>query len=166
MCFTCDFWCEREKSGAGMWARKRVERSWHWCSKRQGFQFHYWGDLCTASFAASFEKSTSTNVVVMVSFVPACMKESLWIAVNLRLQRRSVCKRRPPKLHSRLQWCCMWEMTWGQGISGGPNESFANLYTEGEEMTKGKKNAVFLKLCPAVTEFHFVEHPSFFLLLL
>lgn len=58
-------------------------QSRHGCYKLQGFQSHYWGDLCTASCAGSFEKSTSMNVVVMVSFVPAGLNESLWITVNL-----------------------------------------------------------------------------------
>lgn len=70
----------------------KYRTSWCWYSKLQGFQSHYWGDLCTASSAASFEKSTSMNVVVMVSFVPSCLKESLWITVNLQLQRKGVCE--------------------------------------------------------------------------
>lgn len=62
-----------------------------WYSKPRGFQSHYSRDLSTASSTASFEKSTSLHVVVMVPFVPACLKESLWISVNLRLQGKSVC---------------------------------------------------------------------------
>lgn len=47
------------------------------------FHSHYGRDLCRAD---SFEKSTSMNVVVMVSFVGglAGRKESLWIAVRWR----------------------------------------------------------------------------------
>lgn len=47
------------------------------------FHSHYGRDLCRAD---SFEKSTSMNVVVMVSFVGglAGRKESLWIAVCWR----------------------------------------------------------------------------------
>lgn len=73
------------KSEVGVRAYTSIEQSQCQYSKLQGFHSHYWGDLCTASSAASFEKSTSMNVVVMVSFVPACLKESLWIAVYLQL---------------------------------------------------------------------------------
>lgn len=120
------------------------------------FHSHYGRDLCRAG---SFEKSTSMNVVVMVSFVGglAGRKESLWIAVCWRRGRNAcVCTR----------VCVRTRLRIGPGLCGRANESFPNRSTEaGKRDTKREEHVGCLKFCPTVGGFHLPKastpHPSF-----
>lgn len=137
-------------------ATLRSSAPWRWeavaaalrnsASSSKVFRSHYGRDLCRAD---SFEKSTSMNVVVMVSFVGglAGRKESLWIVVCWRCGRNAC--------------VCARGVRIGQGLSGKANESFPNLSTEvGKRDTKREESVCCLKFCPTVGGFHLPKASS------